>query len=68
MELTSQRTHAPLMMQPDNQTEAFLYDGAFRLIGAGFERGRHQLIVNHDISAHNVYNPWIYTHSQEITV
>jgi hypothetical protein len=43
-----------LAIEPGNETQTFLDHGPFGRIGAGFERCRHQLIVNHNIGSHDV--------------
>jgi hypothetical protein len=41
-------------MKLDDETQAFLDNGPFGRIRTGFERRRHQLVVNHDIGSHDV--------------
>jgi hypothetical protein len=41
-------------MKPGNETQAFLDYGPFCRIGSGFERCRHELVVDHDIGSHDV--------------
>jgi hypothetical protein len=53
-EFPTQRTHPSLAMKPGNETQALLDHGPFGRIGAGLERCRHELVVDHDIGSHDV--------------
>jgi len=53
-ELPTQRAHPSLTMKPGNETQAFLDHGPFGRIGTGFERCRHELVVDHNIGSHDV--------------
>jgi hypothetical protein len=53
-ELPPQRAHPSLAMKLDNETQALLDHGSFGRIGTGFERCRHELVVDHDIGSHDV--------------
>jgi hypothetical protein len=53
-ELSPQRTHPSLAIELGNETQTFLDHGPFGRIGAGFERCRHQLVINHNIGSHDV--------------
>jgi hypothetical protein len=53
-ELPTQRTHPSLAMKPGNETQTFLDHRPFGRIGTGFERRRHELVVDHNIGSHDV--------------
>jgi hypothetical protein len=53
-ELSPQRPHPSLAIELRNETQTFLDHRPFGRIGAGFERCRHQLVINHNIGSHDV--------------
>jgi hypothetical protein len=53
-ELPAQGTHPSLTMKPDNEAEAFLDHVPFGRFWTGFERRRHELVVDDNIGSHEI--------------